>query len=76
MNGQTARFAGRVLAAVVIGVTSARECLQNCRGGTNPGAPARLSTATPTGYPRRIQYPFMDASTSFASCLSFARLCC
>jgi hypothetical protein len=34
MNGQTARFVGRVLAAVVIGVASARECLQNCRGGT------------------------------------------
>lgn len=34
MNGQTARFTGRDLAAVVIGVTPARERLQNCRGGT------------------------------------------
>ena len=33
-------------------------------------------TAIPAGYPRRIQYPLTDASTSFASCLSFARLCC
>jgi hypothetical protein len=43
---------------------------------TDLGPSARLSTAMPAGYPRRIQYPFTDASTSFASCLSFARLCC